>query len=41
MQLPEQDEFSDFFAANDDEQASLRRKFFWRNIKNRGCLSLH
>lgn len=28
MQLPEQDEFSDFFAANDDEQASLRRKFF-------------
>ncbi|EHB42244.1 hypothetical protein SEENIN0B_02119 [Salmonella enterica subsp. enterica serovar Infantis str. SARB27] len=28
MQLPEQDEFFDFLAANDDEQASLRRKFF-------------
>lgn len=40
MQLPEQDEFL-IFAANDDEQASLRRKFFWRNIKSRGCLSLH
>lgn len=33
MQLPEQDEFFDFFAANDDEQASLRRKFFLEKHK--------
>ncbi|MCD3184636.1 hypothetical protein GFK17_22440, partial [Salmonella enterica subsp. enterica serovar Enteritidis] len=38
MQLPEQDEFSDFFAANDDEQASLRRKFFLEKHKE-PCLS--
>ncbi|EJH7013994.1 hypothetical protein NFT50_003199 [Salmonella enterica] len=28
MKLPKQDAFSDFFAADDDEQASLRRKVF-------------
>lgn len=38
MQLPEQDEFFDFFAANDDEQASLRRKFFLEKHKE-PCLS--
>lgn len=35
MQLPKQDEFSDFFAACDDEQASLRRKFFLEKHKER------
>lgn len=33
MQLPGQDEFSDFFAAYDDEQATLRRKFFLEKYK--------
>ncbi|EBS7636880.1 hypothetical protein CDR68_24810 [Salmonella enterica] len=33
MQLPTQDEFSDFFAAFDDEQACLRRKAFLEKHK--------